>query len=492
MNSRQRRKKILTLVALLVALLLLAAGLWYFLTRGSAPIPEVPPDRGANPPQYLYSITGSGANALIRPVGVAVTDDNRVFVTDTTRMNVEVFTSGGRFLYSFNKAGGAKMLSPISAAVNRADGLVYIADRGLKKLWAFKLDGSYVKIVPGPPKPGRLAPANWLPVGLTFDARGNLYVGEMLVQDRVMSYTPDNKLRFTFGRHGEAPNSKDKNSYGKFWFPDSLALDNRGDIWVTDSNNRRLQVYSREGKFLKVVLTGGLPRGIKFIEHPGVGSILLVVDTFGHDVGMWDKKGNNLGYFGAKGTDLAQFQYPQSIAIGPDDKIYVTDTFNSRVQVWGFRPQVPPGVAKYLPPPWCCLLPLLLLPLLLLLRKKKYLATDDFLELVVENERLELLENKRVIVMDETYARFRHVEQEDLHMAEILETEEYDEEDAREYVDQYQVDEYQGRILSMTRRKKYLLTEDPDLRRIATALGVEVMDYEEFVVRFEEQEEEEA
>lgn len=474
------------LIALLVALLLIAAGLWYFLARKQLPIPEVPPDRGVNPPQYLYSITGSGDNSLIRPVGVAVGQDNRVYVTDTTRSRVQVFTSPGAFLFAFNKAGATTMLSPISAAIS-PDGLVYITDRGRHMLWVFTPEGKYVRTIKGPPKTDKKAPYNWYPVGMTFDARGNLYVTDILHQDRVLVYDKRGKLLFKFGRHGQAVKSTNPSTGGLFWFPDSLTLDNRGNIFVADANNRRVQVFDRKGKFGRIISTGGVPRGIKFWD---IG-LMMVVDTMGHDVGMWDKKGNNLGYFGERGVDLGQFRYPQSIAIGPDKKIYVSDPYNNRVQVWGFRPQIPPEIKPYIPPPWCCLIPLLLLPLLLLLRKKKFLATDDFLELIVENERVDLLEGKRVIVMEETYERFKHVEQDDLTLAEILETEEYDEADAREFMEQYQVNEYQARILSMTHRKKYLLTEDPDLRRIATALGVETLDYEEFVARFEEHEEEE-
>lgn len=486
MNPRQRRNKIIALVALLALLLLLAAALWYFLGRQQLPVPQLPPDRGINCPTYLYSITGSGANSLLRPLGVTVASDNRVYVTDSGHSRVEVFTSQGRFLFAFSKVGQGNMLLPVYP-MQAPDGNIYVGDRGRKKLYVFTPEGKYVKTIPGPSPGGRRSGLNWAPLAMTFDAKGNLYVTDILSQHRVLSYAPDNKLRFTFGHKGESPNSKASDTSERFWFPNGITLDNRGNIWVADSNNRRLQIFDRDGKFGRIYPTGGLPRGIKFYD---VG-LLMAVDTLGHDVGVWDKKGNNLCYFGTRGTDIGQFQYPNDISIGPDKKIYVTDTYNNRVQVWAFAPQVPQQIAKYLPPPWCCLIPLLLLPLLLLLRKKKYLATDDFLELIVDNERLELLEGKRIIVMEETYARFRHVEQDDLVMAEILETEEWDEADVRDYMEQYQVDEYDARVLSMTHRKKYLLTEDPDLRRIATALGVETLNYDEFVARFEEQEEEE-
>lgn len=485
MNSRQRRKKIAVLVALLLLLLLIALALWYFLARGSLPIPQVPPDRGINCPNYLYSITGSGNGTLLRPLSVAVDEDNRVYVADSGHARVAVFTSAGRFLFAFNKAGNNTMLNPVGVAISPT-GDVYVADRGRKKLWAFTPEGRFIKEIKGPRKPQPQSPVNWAPVAMTFDAQGNLYVTDTLLKHQVLVYSPEGKELVRFGRQGQAPNSKDTATAGWFWFPDAITLDNEGNIWVADSDNRRLQVYDREGKFDRIITVGGLPRGAKFYDV----NMLLVTDTFGHDVGVWDKKGNNLCYFGERGTDIGQFRYPSDVWVGPDKKIYVPDTYNNRVQVWAFAPQIPPQVAKYIPPPWCCLIPLLLLPLLLLLRRKKYLATDDFLQLIVENEKVNLLENKRMIVMEETYDRFKHITQDELEMAELLEAQEYDEGDAAEYMEKYDVDEYSGRLLSMTPRKKYLLTEDPDLRRIATALDIETLNYEEFIERFEEHEEE--
>ncbi|RJQ55156.1 MAG: hypothetical protein C4521_02990 [Actinobacteria bacterium] len=486
MNPKQRRKKILVLVALLLALLLLALGLWYFLARGQLPIPQVPPDKGINPPSYLYSITGAGGNKLLRPLGVAVGRNNLVYVTDSANSRIEVFTSPGRFLFAFNKVGKEKLLLPVYVAINGDDEL-FVTDRGRKKCYVFDLEGKYLRTIAGPPKPAKKSLHNWAPTAMTFDGGGNLYVTDILVQHRVLVYDKQGKLRFQFGRKGELDKpSTNPSTAGRFWFPNGITLDNRGNIFVADSNNRRLQVYDREGKFVRFLSTLGLPRGVKFYD---VGE-LMVVDTLGHQVGIYDKKGNNLAVFGQNGTGLGEFQFPNDISIGPDKKIYVVDTYNDRVQVWGFRPEIPKALKPYIPPPWCCLVPLLLLPLLLLLRRKKYLATDDFLELIVENERLELIDGKKIIVMEQTYERFKHVEQDDMLMGEILETEDYDEADARDFMEQYQIDEYEARILSMTHRKKYLLSEDPDLRRISTALGVETLNYEEFVERFEEREEE--
>jgi DNA-binding beta-propeller fold protein YncE len=43
-----------------------------------------------------------------------------------------------------------------------------------------------------------------------------------------------------------------------------------------------------------------------------------------------------LYYFGGVGTALGEFQLPAGLVIGHDDRIYVVDSFNRRVQVFHY------------------------------------------------------------------------------------------------------------------------------------------------------------
>jgi DNA-binding beta-propeller fold protein YncE len=63
---------------------------------------------------------------------------------------------------------------------------------------------------------------------------------------------------------------------------------------------------------------------------------LYVVDALWGVVQVFDRKGELLYYFGAKGTHAGQFQLPAGLFIDHDDRVFVVDSFNRRVQVFQY------------------------------------------------------------------------------------------------------------------------------------------------------------
>ncbi len=59
---------------------------------------------------------------------------------------------------------------------------------------------------------------------------------------------------------------------------------------------------------------------------------MYVVDTGNKRVVIFDKDGNFLTQFGSGGLDPGQFDEPVGIAIDPNGVVYITDTWNQRVQ----------------------------------------------------------------------------------------------------------------------------------------------------------------
>jgi len=121
--------------------------------------------------------------------------------------------------------------------------------------------------------------------------------------------------------------------------PRGIAVGTDGFLYVADANNHLIQKLTLDGAHI-----ASWPQN--FAEPWDVdvapdGSI-YVADTWNHRIQHLDADGNPLttwGTFGqyTEGGDVGQsaFYGPRGIAIGPDDVIYVADTGNKRIQVFG-------------------------------------------------------------------------------------------------------------------------------------------------------------
>jgi uncharacterized protein (TIGR03663 family) len=142
---------------------------------------------------------------------------------------------------------------------------------------------------------------------------------------------------------------------GQFNFPRALAVGADGRIYVADSGNHRVQVFDAEGQYERQwgsmckLYDGaqgcqGDGRG-QFNEPWGIavggdGSV-YVSDTWNHRLQKFDSEGNFVtmwGVFETTGGELGQpgaMYGPRGIVVGEDGNVYVVDTGNKRVQVFG-------------------------------------------------------------------------------------------------------------------------------------------------------------
>ncbi len=131
-------------------------------------------------------------------------------------------------------------------------------------------------------------------------------------------------------------------------------MDAAGQIYVADSGNNRIQVFTADGRFLrqwgstcKLDTREGCPGGSgqgQFNEPWGIavgkdGSV-YVSDTWNHRIQKFDSEGKFVtmwGAFESTGGELGKqsiFYGPRSLAIGQDGNLYAMDTGNRRVQVF--------------------------------------------------------------------------------------------------------------------------------------------------------------
>jgi DNA-binding beta-propeller fold protein YncE len=315
-RKRRRRK-----IALLLLIIAIIAYLVYRALSGGSSLPII----GSDLPAYDSSIYG-----VTQPMGVAVSPDgNRVYVTESGGHRlVRVFDSSGDEVGTLKPPGGDWRL-PVYVAVNPDGEDVYVSDRLRETIDVYDSDGKYLKDI----KPDGSLGKGANPLGLAFGPEGNLYAtdaGGDRESHRVLVFGGGNEPLRKIGEPGA------------FWFPNGLAVDSDGNVYVADSNDGRLAIFDSSGKLQASIRRGvgegdlGLPRGVAIDDGR-----LFVSDTTAHVVKVY-KLGDPaevpayVGSFGVEGIADGAFEYPNGIAIAPDGRIYVTDRENNRVQVWSY------------------------------------------------------------------------------------------------------------------------------------------------------------
>ena len=121
-------------------------------------------------------------------------------------------------------------------------------------------------------EPG-ISPNNFnLPTDVAFASNGDVYVSDGYGNPRVVKYSRDGKYLLQWGKRGAGP--------GEFQLPHNIVADARDRVYVTDRDNRRVQVFDAKGKFLTEWRdTGGVSAlAIHDDQHIWTGGVLRDLD----------------------------------------------------------------------------------------------------------------------------------------------------------------------------------------------------------------------
>ena len=151
--------------------------------------------------------------------------------------------------------------------------------------------------------------------------------------NRVYVTDPGLALVHVFDPNGKKYFRIDKAKDENLVSPIGIAVDNNGDIYISDSVLKRIIMFDREGKYIKETGSSEMfirPAGIAIDEDR-----IYIVDTHAHKVFIFSKKDSKfLLVFGGNGAGKGEFNYPTNIFIGKDGSLCITDSLNFRIQIF--------------------------------------------------------------------------------------------------------------------------------------------------------------
>lgn len=284
--------------------------------------------------RFMSTLVGEDqAISLLKPVEVkSVPELNRFYVSDMGRSAVIVFDLEKRELRQLMVPDGITPIShPLSIVVDREKNL-YVLDRRSSSIYIFDSSEKYQRSIKLKP----LSVTN--PVTLAIDRKSErLYVADAASRS-IIVLGLDGRYLNKIGSGGDGD--------GQFTLPVSVAVNSQGQLIVADAFGVSVQIFDSEGKFLRRFGQRGDGAGdFQLIKSVAVDSEdnIYVVDGRMHNISVFNPRGELLlvlgGYYAVSLSGKVApggFSVPIGMDIDANDRIYVVDQLNARVQVFQY------------------------------------------------------------------------------------------------------------------------------------------------------------
>ena len=205
------------------------------------------------------------------------------------------------------------------------------------------LPGPYERVhpwgeLPNPYEPGAYdARASF--IGADEGPDGNIYLLGRCLQNSctgrsepaILKLDPSGRLLTSWGS-------------GLFDFPHGLDLDDAGNVWVADQRGHQVLKFDAEGTLLMAIGEKGTAGAPPLLDEPtdvvvaGNGDIFI---TEGHSfadganrVTKYAGDGTFVMSWGHTGSGAGEFNVPHTIAIDSQDRLFVGDRANNRIQIF--------------------------------------------------------------------------------------------------------------------------------------------------------------
>ncbi|MGE5500221.1 MAG: Ig-like domain-containing protein, partial [Syntrophothermus sp.] len=269
---------------------------------------------------------------IISPANGSILTGNIIIVADASDddllKKLTLFVDGNKinelteepYQFSYDLAGLASGGHTVKISAEDAGSHVSSDEIIIYKNNPPKEEFSFYKIIGGSPAGGKF---NY-PQGIAADDEGNLYVADR-GNDRIQKFSYDG----TFIGQWEGkklPGNPLIEPYGI-----TVALNS----FVFVANSGSIFKFTKEGKFISqwgyTGTSDGLFLGSHDIAADSYGNV-YITDRDANRIQKFDINGNFILKWGQKGTANGEFNDPRGICIDENNIIYVVDIFNNRIQ----------------------------------------------------------------------------------------------------------------------------------------------------------------
>ena len=301
----------------------------------AAPVEEEPYEKVRRPLAAIrtWGTQGSGPGQFQDPRGVAVGPEGaaslKVYVADGGNHRVQVFDGEGNFLNQWGSQGSGpgQFQEPWGLAV-APNGDVYMADTWNHRVPVFDAEGNFLRgwgIFAQTTQAVGAEGQFWGPRDVAIDAQGDIYVTDT-GNKRVQKFSPEGEFLGQWGGVGIELGQMDE--------PIGIAISSGGHIYIADTWNQRVQKFSSAftplAQWPVEAWFGQSVVNKPYIATDPQGRV-YVTDPEGYQVIVFTADGELVATFGQYGNDTQSFALPIGIDIDGKGRIYVVDSGNHRV-----------------------------------------------------------------------------------------------------------------------------------------------------------------
>lgn len=311
------------------------------------------------------SADGTNADASFSYLSsVAVAPDSSVFIADLNNHIIRKMSPSGVVVTFAGLAGtqgtndgtgsAARFYQPLGVAADQ-NGYVYVADTYNETIRKISPLGEVTTFAG---KAGASGTNNglgsaarfYLPFGVAVDTKSNVYVADTW-NHAVRKISPGGLVTTLAGWPGRYGTADGTGMAARFYYPENVAVDTNGNVYVTDTGNCTIRRITPAGVVTTLAGKAGVngssdgtgsnarfyyPFGLTFDQNRN----LLVADTDNQMIrkvtlaGVVTSLAGSPGSYGSDdGTgSYARFNYPEGVAVDTDGTIYVADASSHTVR----------------------------------------------------------------------------------------------------------------------------------------------------------------